>query len=105
MASFDSGKLCIYYLTKTGVVDVRMVDDNVATCVAAAETLGARFFVKAIDFDITEDVPVWGVFDVSRPVFRVIQNALSVVKIPNKEFRTETIDAPIMWARTMEAIG
>ena len=104
VARVDPSDPCVYYLTPAGVVDIRMARDDLKDCIAAAEILKARFFIRQVDFSIAENVPVWGVFDTrDMGVGWSAQHAHVKPRHvkPRKEFCTDNLDAPVMWAITM----
>lgn len=95
-----SGPL-VWYLVKSQAMEIRMTDNLLDDCFAAARTLDARFFVmrRPLGIGLPDG---WGVFDTQNPYPNTPYQKLALqggkYARPVKVFDTETIDAPIMWA-------
>jgi len=91
----------IWYLVKGVPLEIRMTENLIDDCFAAAESLKARFFIMRhrIGLGLPDG---WGVFDMEcrNPENEHIPLALQNGKKarPVRVFDTETLDAPVMWA-------
>lgn len=88
----------VWFVTKDGPVDIRMVENSVMAMVAAAETLKARYFVTIDGYDLAQDCPIWGVFDRSTARKNTPYAGEISIGDPIKTYATPEPDAAIMWA-------
>jgi hypothetical protein len=85
----------VTFIREDGAFEVRMINTLPDTINSAAESLDARFVVAAFDWDSQEDVPVWGVYDMSKAT-RVPGG--KSLPFPLNTFRAATCDAAVMYA-------
>ena len=93
----------VWFITPTGAMDIRMVDNMAANVIAAAQTLKARFFIKhhKIGIGLGDG---WGVFDMDNlnPPTNFIPIAVPDRQVksirPVKMFDLAHHDGAIMWA-------
>lgn len=95
-----SGPL-VWYLVKGEPLEIRMTQNLLDDCFAAADSLGARFFImrRSLGIGLPDG---WAVFDKQHPLpdndytLLALQNGKKAR--PVRIFDTETLDAPVMWA-------
>lgn len=91
----------VWYLVGVEPLEIRMTENLIDDCFAAAKSLGARFFIMRRKPYAGCDEG-WGVFDVRNPdpdngyLPLMMQNNHKAR--PVRIFDTETLDAPVMWA-------
>lgn len=94
-----SGPL-VWYLVKGEPLEIRMTQNLLDDCFAAADSLGARFFImrRSLGTGLGDG---WAVFDMDN---RNPNNGYTALALqdgkkarPVRIFDTETLDAPVMW--------
>lgn len=94
----------IWYLVGNEPMEIRMNENVMDDCFAAAKTLDARFFIMRWKHHLgVEDC--WAVFDTQNVCpdndFRPMALQGGKKARPVRIFDTETLDAPVMWAITL----
>lgn len=93
--------LLVWYLVKGEPLEIRMTQNLLDDCFAAADSLGARFFImcRSLGIGLPDG---WAVFDMQHPLPDNNYTALALRNgkkaRPVRIFDTETLDAPVMWA-------
>lgn len=91
----------IWFIVRGEIMEIRMTTNLMEDHIAAAETLGARFFVRRYKLGIGLG-DGWGVFDTkhihpdTEYVSTLLQNGKKAR--PIRVFDTPNMDGPIMWA-------
>lgn len=94
----------VTFVTPRGQLDIRLTRNDLNEMCNAARTLKARYFIAIDGWNICEDCPVWGVFDMKTAQHGAPHPGAWSIDDPVKTFTAPTNDAAVMWALAKERL-
>ena len=88
----------VTFITQSGQLDIRLMDDTTNAACQAARDFGARYYITVDAVSVLGGTPRLGVFDMRTAQKDNPVRGMWSINDPIKTFALDQLDAAVMWA-------